>query len=280
MKRKIRSVSVLIVMVLIVLLTSCSNISNFGVLGFRETMTEQETTNTKISKVDKIWINNNIGTITINKTEGEYVKVRMKKTVHGQEKKEVKEVIDTIAPKAELVDGRLEIQAVTREGKSDAWSWLSSNHNKLNVNIDLYIDIPKSFKDYNVINVIGNVAINDITGSLKIENMTGNIDINNSILNGSNRIMLTTGNIDMNVDIKNSTSLEATNSTGNVKLAIPSTSKINLSASVTTGVINGSFNGMESKSGIGGIDFNREFNGGGKEVVLKSITGNIEVNSR
>jgi hypothetical protein len=280
MKKVVRLMTVILVILFITVSIGCSRLVNLNLDAYKVTMTEKETTNTEAGEVNEIWINNNVGTITINKTDGKFVKVQMKKTVHGQDKKEVKEVISTITPKAEIVDGRLEIEAITREGKSDAWSWLSSNHNDINVNIDLYIDIPKSIKVYTIINVIGNIAINDITGSVNVENMTGNINLNNSMLNGDNRIILTTGNIDMKVNLNNANSLEATNSTGNVILEVPKTSKISLETSVITGAINGSFSGMVNKSGIGGIEWNGELNGGGKAVTLKSITGNVIVNSR
>lgn len=282
MKRKARLLITVLLTLVILAVTGCAGVNaNSSKLHlYKETKEGDETTNVRGAAVSNLWINNNTGNITVCKTSNADIRVKMLKKVQGNDKSEVAEVFDTITAFAEVRNGRLEVEAATKEGKADIWSWLSNNHSSLNVNVDFVVEVPENFKNYIVNNVAGNITAEDITGNLNIENMTGNINLKNTVLTGENSINLSAGNIDMDISMKEADSLEVIDGAGNVTLTMPADSKVDLNANVGIGNVGGNFNGMESKSGAAGINSTVEFNGGGKNVSLKLTTGNITVNSR
>lgn len=145
-----------------------------------------------------------------------------------------------------------------------------------NCNVDLNIEVPTEILSYNIKMFAGNLRFEKVEGSFDVNMEAGNADIINSKFIGSSNIVLQSGNINMSGNINKAKELTMQDNAGNINLTIPAKSKFNLNAETMTGTQTGSF--INSKQVGFSANTNEVFNGGGTEVYLKVLTGNIVVN--
>lgn len=263
-------------------LTGCEAGEGLGSEGQRIERTGEELMELDVpSSLDSLNVTNVTGKVRINKSNVQKIKVKLSKKAAGFEVNDVEKVLNEAKINSQISGGKIDISVASDAGKGDFWDWKSNNYSRINANMDFLIEIPRDFKKYTVNNVTGDVFLEGLSGSIEVEETTGNISLTNSTLIADNSIRLTTGDIDIDAQLDNMEDLSVTNTTGNVSMKIPSNSKINLDAGVTTGVIGGNFDGMDpEKQGTGGVSVSKELNGGGKKVSMHTVTGCIYLNKK
>lgn len=261
--------------------TGCSRVSfSFGSTN-KEKVTDEETLTMSNEGVKNLYVENVVGDIRVVKTEGDSIAIKVNKRVEGPTKDKVQEVMDNIIVNSEVNGGRLEIKAVTKDGKKDFWRWKNDNYNSMNVNIDFYVEVPMNVENCIIKDVTGNIEIEKLAGDFSIDSVTGNIDLKNTTIFGKSNINLVTGNISLRTDIDKTVDLVVSNVTGNLNIALPREAGFSIEGSVVTGNIGGSFEGVKANKSItGGGSIDQSFNDGSASIKFELITGNLDLNKK
>lgn len=241
----------------------------------------EETQTLAMPNVEKLRIKNETGQIKVERYDGDVIKILSQRTVTETEAEAAKIVFENIAISAKTVDKSFNINVVTKDGDDDFWAWKNAKYNDVNTDLNIYVEIPKDFKIYEIELLTGDIEMKNLNGIFQIQNVTGNIALDGAEIQKESRINLITGNINIDANLANLEKLEIDNITGNVDLNIPKKSSVSLEANVKTGSISGSFINqsiLEIKDFKNNL--NDDFNGGGKKVKITTITGNIKVNSK
>ncbi len=82
---------------------------------------------------------------------------------------------------------------------------------------------------------VGNLTIDDISGTITAEATTGNVRLDGVILSGHSAAHATTGNVTLNGSLASGAVVEATVTTGNVTARVPAGTSAHVDAHVTTG---------------------------------------------
>lgn len=265
----------------VVLFTGCSRVTvNLGQIN-KEKVKEAEALTVSKQDVTELYVENVVGDIRIVKTEGESIKIKVDKRVEGPTKDKAEEVMSNILINSEVTGGRLEIKAVTKDGRKDFWNWKSDNYATMNVNLDFYVEVPMKVENCRIKGVTGNIEVEKIDSVFNVDNVTGNIKLKDTTMQGQSYVNLVTGNIDLEADIEKGSDIKLSNVTGNLNIALPKDAGFNIEGSIVTGNIAGSFDGIKANKSItGGGSVNQSFNDGGSKVKFELVTGNVKVNKK
>ncbi|MEO8886706.1 MAG: DUF4097 family beta strand repeat-containing protein [Mucilaginibacter sp.] len=138
--------------------------------------------------------------------------------------------------------------------------------------VDLVIKVPRNFSVVLKNLTAGDIKVANVNGDHEISMAAGNITMSN--ISGSVSAHTNKGNIkvDMN-SVKKGTPLAFSNVGGIIEVGLPLTLKANVKLQTEFGKANSEFD-VEPKSSAGNL-ITGKINGGGAEILMKSIGGDI-----
>lgn len=227
--------------------------------------------------VDNLRVKNETGNVHIRKIPGQKPALRLEIKVDSSSQKEAEDILGVITVVSEINGDTNNVRVINKETKADFWAWKNDNYTGVNVSVAIYLDIASDFKAITVDNITGDINMTDLNGIMTIRNTTGNISLRNTNLSGRNQISLTTGNIVIDAGLKDAEMLEVSETTGNLDIVFPSDVNASVEAEVTTGSIGGSFVNSDNGNPYNNRKFTGKLNGGGCGVILRTVTGNINI---
>lgn len=241
-------------------------------------LTEEQNLARNVASIEKLEISDNAGNITVKGTVSEDISIKAIKKVKGTNEELKREVMGNIDISIEESGNTLSVYPSSKDGKkNDLWKWAEQYYKGTQVTVDFELEVPSNVKVYMIKNNAGNISLSDMTGEITIKNNAGNIELDSVSLTGSNDIQLNAGNINVDSDISGASKLSVLNTAGNISLKLPENSAFNLAAKLTAGNISGSFlSGTHIVSGT----YKQEINGGGAEVNVTSVAGNVTIDSK
>lgn len=229
---------------------------------------------------ESLKVENQTGCITVRTANIEEVRLHTSNIVKAETQAIVDELINNIKINA-IVDGSaFKINVLSKKDNTDYWDWKENTYPLSSVQINFILVVPNKFKSYDLNTLTGNIDIANINGTLNAITFTGKINISRANIVGDNVIDVKTGDITTEAVINNADTLSLTNMTGKIKISIPGDTGASINASVLTGNINGNFGGAFTgqKDMTGMTTASEIYNGGGTDITLKTITGDITVN--
>jgi hypothetical protein len=241
-------------------------------------LTEEQNLARNAADIETLNISDNAGNITVKGTTSEDISIKAVKKVKGTNEELKKEVMQNIDISIEEEGNTLTVHPASKDGKKqDLWKWAEQYYKGAQVTVDFELEVPSNIKVYSVSNNAGNINFSDLTGEITVNNNAGNIELRSVGLTGSSDIKLNAGNIDIDADISGASGLSVLNTAGNIALKLPESSQFDLAAKLTAGNISGSFlAGTHIVSG----SYKQEINGGGAEVSVTSVAGNVTIDSK
>jgi hypothetical protein len=283
MKRSILAVSIVLALLFT---TACSlNVGgdrlNFsGNVSYDKgtTLTEEQNIARNAAETEKLEISDTAGNITVKASTSGDISIKAIKKVKGTNNEIKKEVMENIDIVVEGSGNKLSIYPSTKDGKKDdLWKWVERLYKGTQVSIDFELEVPENIKVYAVDSNAGNISFNDVKGEIAIKSNAGNVDMNAVSLAGSNDIEINAGNVSIDADISKASKLTLVNTAGNITLKLPANSEFDLMAKLTAGNVSGSFlSGSHIISGT----VKKKINGGGTEVHVTTVAGNVTIDSK
>lgn len=283
MQRKILAVSLAMALVL---MTACSlningdrvNLSGNVSIDKGTTLTEEQNIARNVKDIKVLEISDTAGNISVKGTTSGDISIKAIKKVKGTNNKIKEEVMKNIHITVVGTGSKLSVYPSTKDGKEDdLWRWVERLYKGTQVTVGFELEVPENIKVLTVKNNAGNIDFNDMKGEINIRNNAGNIDLNGVSLTGSSNIQLNAGNVNIDSDISKAAKLTVVNTAGNVTLKLPKESEFDLTAKLTAGSIGGSFlSGSHINSGT----FRQKINGGGVEVNVTTVAGNVTIDSK
>ena len=148
-----------------------------------------------------------------------------------------------------------------------------SNTGNRNFIVDYEISVPMRLFAL-IVNVNGNVTIQDIEGGVRVTNTNGNATLNDIV--GEAEVVLVNGNIEAEVTPPATGTIELTNVNGNVTLNVPTTVSAELDASVTNGVITVSNLTVQNQV-VTANSLTGTLGAGEGEIELRTVNGNVNI---
>jgi len=283
MKRNILVVSIVLALLLT---TACSlNVGgdrlNFsGNVSYDKgtTLTEEQNIARNAAELEKLEISDTAGNITVKSVTSGDISIKAIKKVKGTNDEVKKEVMSNIDIIVEGSGNSLSVYPTTKDGKKDdLWKWVEQLYKGTQVTVDLELEVPENIKVYAVNSNAGNINFSEVFGEIAIKSNAGNVDLTGVSLTGSSDIEINAGNINLDADISKASKLAVVNTAGNVTLKLPANSGFDLTAKLTAGNVNGSFlSGTHINSGT----IRQKINGGGTEVNVTTVAGNVTIDSK
>jgi hypothetical protein len=236
----------------------------------------EESASTNLDGIEIIELSNDSGNIKILRTDKNEISVRAEKKLRGFNESKKGEILENMKLSLTKKGKTLEVDVLDKNG-AGVWDWKKMNFKSLHLTIDYTIEIPDRINEYDLKDGAGNIKIQDLTGVLSISNGAGEIELENMVLKEKSDIHLGAGNIKVNADIKDAKELSINNGAGNISLKLPESSKFNLESSVGIGNLSGNLLG-DTRVFIGSIE--REINGGGAMLKVKTGIGNISIDKK
>jgi hypothetical protein len=242
------------------------------------TLTEEQNVARNAAEVEKLEISDTAGNITVKTSTSDDISIKAVKKVKGMNDEIKKEVMANIDIVIEGNGNSLSVYPSTKDGKKDdLWKWVERLYKGTHVTVDFELEVPENIKVYTVDSNAGNISFSEVNGEIAIKSNAGNVDLTGVGLTGSNEIGINAGNITLDADISKASKLEVVNTAGNVTLNLPANSAFDLTAKLTAGNVNGSFlSGTHINSGT----IRQKINGGGTEVNVTTVAGNVTIDSK
>lgn len=283
MKRNILVVSIALALLLT---TACSlnvggdrlNFSGNVSYDKGSTLTEEQNIARNAAEVQKLEISDTAGNITVKKSTSDDISIKAIKKVKGTNDEIKKEVMANIDVIIEGSGSSLSVYPATKDGKKDdLWKWVERLYKGTQVTVDFELEVPENIKVYTIDSNAGNISFNDVDGEIDIKSNAGNVDLAGVGLAGSSDIEINAGNVNLDADISKASKLTVVNTAGNVTLKLPANSAFDLTAKLTAGNVSGSFlSGTHINSGT----IRQKINGGGTEVNVTTVAGNVTINGK
>jgi|GEM_PF-1352182 len=232
-----------------------------------------------VYSAQELSINNQVGNITLYEDEVKDLTLTTSISAKASSQEEVDHLIENVMISAEVDNGIFKIRVLSEKDKTDYWNWKTSTYPLSQVDIEFDVIVPKKFTSFDINDSTGDIKLSDISGKLKVYNLTGDINVINANLVGDNIIDVKTGNITAKTDISTAKALSINTMTGNINLTVLKDRGISIDASLMTGNIGekykGGFTVDENLPGMKSVS--KVYNGGGTNVTLKTMTGDISV---
>jgi len=227
-----------------------------------------------------IKIDNQTGHIALRTANVDGVRLRTVYTVEAQTQAAADELMSNIKINAIVEDDVFKINVLTKNDNTDYWNWKTNAYPLSSVQIDFALVVPEEFNSFDLNTFTGNINVSKTNGTLKANTYTGNINVLDANIVGDSVVDVKTGDITTEAIINQADTLNLTTMTGNIKLSIPEDTGASINASLMTGNIGGDFGGVVvgEKDLTGMSTFSKEYNNGGTDVVLETMTGDITVN--
>jgi hypothetical protein len=242
------------------------------------TLTEEQNIARNAADTEKLKISDTAGNISVKASTSGDISIKAIKKVKGTNDEMKKEVMENIDIVVEGSGNSLSVHPSTKDGKKDdLWKWAERLYEGTQVTVDFELEVPENIKVYTVDSNAGNISFNDVNGEIAIKSNAGNVDLNLVTLTGSSDIEINAGNINIGADISKASKLTVINTAGNVTLKLPASSEFDLMAKLTAGNVSGSFlSGTHINSGT----VRQKINGGGTEVNVTTVAGNVTIDSK
>lgn len=221
---------------------------------------------------EQLEISNDSGNVTIEKSEGTQIKIKVDKKVRGSSKDKKNTILENMNVKLERDGKVIKVVVKTDDGK-DFWDWQQDNYRGIQTTINYDISLPEGINVIEVNTGAGNIDVNDVSAKLSLETGAGNIDVQDVVALEDNSINTGAGNIDFNGNIDKISSFDASTGVGNVKFKVPEGTKMSLNADTGVGVLSGEFIKTRTEDKF---HFSGDINGGGPEVNLNTGVGNVK----
>lgn len=245
-------------------------------------------TSIPFSDVNSVLLKNINGSVRILTWEKPEVYVKATKKVKFRDAQRGEEYAKNVKVNVDKVGDRIEI--VTSHPKGDTPRYIKSVSVEYDISMPQKANLEASTLNGNVSvggisgwlkasTLNGSVVLNNIHGSLGAKTTNGNINAKISFLEGGGEFQTVNGSIDVLASEANLVPINAQTVNGSISLKIPS----NFAANLEAGVVNGSINCELPVSVQGKLDrrsLKGKLNGGGEEMKVKTVNGNIAISSQ
>lgn len=161
----------------------------------KTTSTEELTINdVKASSVD---IQINMGSIEVEYSEDDTLEMDIKYEAAGKEKVKVNEILDTVGIKYDITKDKLTISAINKATGENIWKWMEDKYNE-NLNLCIYLDLklPKSMKEFYIVNQMGEIKLDSLKGAFDISNSMGEVGLMDVTFEDQSEVHVSMGSID------------------------------------------------------------------------------------
>lgn len=182
----------LIAVLPVITLVSCSFSINGLDIGMNERMDMTETKNENIkleaNDAEKINIDMEVGQCSVSYGETENVEINVRYECRGIKEKKILAAIENVKLTHEIKN---EILYIRFDGlpRTDYVSCIT----------DLDIYLPKSFRDFEISNDVGDIDLNDLSGSFDISTDVGDIKAEKITLTDYSKLETDVGNVDISL---------------------------------------------------------------------------------
>ncbi len=230
-----------------------------------------------VKSAEQIVITKMLGKITVTESDGNEL------TIIGDDVPKIPEKAKGLKPISNT--GAVDNTGIGLEVTEESGKIFIKGATKKCREIEYQFKVPKGSAlkiDYNYPMTNGDIDISGYSGELEIETMTE--DINLEKVTGPLILYSISGDINVKFDkVKQDAPISITCVSGDVDVAMPASTTTNLKISTTTGEVYTDFDlkldqkGKDGLSFIGGghNDLKTELNGGGVNMLLKSVSGDV-----
>lgn len=227
------------------------------------TVTERVVRELSISSFGSFWIDNVLGSIDINGSDGDRVVVTAVKTVYGATRSAITDAAQQCVVSWEGDDRVRLIRTLVRPVSNARCTVAYS------------VQLPRGI-DLKIAAKAGDVTVNNMNGNVTVKSFTGRVLL--SGVNGTSAVDLTNGHVIFDFRRAPASSLQATIINGDIDLFVPADANFEWAASTLAGDL---MTTMPVRGSLSGETFHGHFNApGGPTLTTQSVLGRIRVMAR
>jgi hypothetical protein len=228
---------------------------------------EFKTTESKqwdVANLRRLALINQVGNIEVKQSNNADLKITVEKVLKNGTAALAKELFAKIEIAVRNDQNIVYIEATGLEYQAEIVAKYQAeiDVNQVNLEINYVLEAPLSLNQFKISTGVGNITLNDLTGSFDLKAGIGNISLNNKMgINGDSSLLTEVGNAAVKLqNIAPAARLNVEVQTGNINLSLPQSIQCILEIDQY----------METRK-------EREINGGGAEMKAKAVLGKVEV---
>ncbi|WP_019910373.1 hypothetical protein [Paenibacillus sp. HW567] len=231
-------------------------------------MSKELTASLKSGSASVLSLDNPIGNVQVTSAKDDTVTVKATVATHNVSTHETSlEILDNAEVSIETSGDKLTVSTHAKDNPNKSlWTWAQKKFGSSDISIDYEIGIPDSIYEYQIINNMGAIGLQDLKGTFHIVSNVGSIHLENARVSGKSAIKSDTGSIRLDInEMDPGSSLNVKSEIGKITAAVSSNLKCTVEASSQLGRITGTSKGK------------KDFNGGGPLLSLSTQIGSIAV---